>query len=88
MGKAVPEYVIASVPLVVIGPPDTVRKAGTVALTEVTVPLYTENAPSWAALACTVIPFWTRGIASVPVRALAVGSWVIVTFAIMSPVIS
>ena len=38
-GSAVPEYVIAKVPDVVIGLPDTDRKAGTVAATEVTVPV-------------------------------------------------
>jgi len=37
-GKAVPEYVIAIVPLVVMGTPETDRNAGTVASTEVTVP--------------------------------------------------
>ena len=38
VGRAVPERVIARVPLVVIGDPETERKAGTVCETEVTVP--------------------------------------------------
>ena len=38
-GKAVPDKVIANVPLVVIGLPDIDKKAGTVAAIEVTVPL-------------------------------------------------
>jgi hypothetical protein len=37
-GKAVPEYDMARVPEVVIGLPDTDRKLGTEAATEVTVP--------------------------------------------------
>ena len=39
IGNAVPEYVIASVPAVLIGEPVTDKNAGTVAATEVTVPL-------------------------------------------------
>jgi hypothetical protein len=38
-GSAVPEYVIANVPLVVIGLPEMLKMLGTVAATLVTVPL-------------------------------------------------
>ena len=38
MGSAVPEYVIASVPDVVIGLPEIAKNDGTVAATDVTVP--------------------------------------------------
>jgi hypothetical protein len=37
-GRAVPEYVRANVPLVVMGEPDTLKNDGTVAATLVTVP--------------------------------------------------
>lgn len=42
-GNAVPESVIASVPDVVIGEPEIERNVGTVAATEVTVPVPTER---------------------------------------------
>ena len=53
-GKAVPEYVIANVPDVVIGLPDMLKMLGTVAATLVTVPLAAGVAQEGAPLVVAV----------------------------------
>ena len=59
-GKAVPDKPIAIVPDEVIGTPLTERKAGTVALTEVTVPLVA------GVVDCQVVPLLVSTLPEVP----------------------
>jgi len=68
-GSAVPDRVIASVPVVVMGLPATDKNAGTEAATEVTVPEPVARAAIAAVVVRTVAPVCTTGTISVPVRA-------------------
>ena len=74
-GRAVPERVIAKVPVVVIGLPATLKKVGTVAATLVTVPLVAEvgvafvtaaPAPAPSVTTMTLVPVATVTVAPDP----------------------
>lgn len=77
IGKAVPLYAIAKVPDVVTGPPLTDRNDGTVASTDVTVPVPPAVALTvWFGhepVMVTLVPATSAGVA-VPVPPLATGS--------------
>lgn len=65
-GNAVPERVIANVPVDVIGEPATERKAGTVAATEVTVPVVGVDHVIAAPVEVRTCPLTPRVVRPVP----------------------